>query len=132
TTESPEPVAPIELRSFPRYPILQRCLVVPGNAPAGAEGWRCIAYNISRAGIGLTLPAPLRIGAELIITPWQLPAAPVVRARVVHSSRVDFLWFCGCEFLTPLSADEHFAWTTGRHDWLPKDRDFHAGMARPW
>ena len=61
-----------ERRSATRYSLIQRCFAKPAAAP-GAEGWRCIVYNISVAGVGITLPLPLKNGAVIWIEPWNLP-----------------------------------------------------------
>src|SRR5262249_34929752 len=80
-----------ERRAAPRHPLLQRCFVWPPGAQG--EGWRCVAYNISATGIGLTLPLPLLPGTVLRVEPWELPAARILRARVVHVRAVECLWF---------------------------------------
>src|SRR5947209_1318545 len=89
-----------ERRSAPRSPISQRCLVGPGRR--GLEGWRCIVYDISATGIGLPLPLPMQPGTILEIEAWGVPAARTLRARVVRTAPVEFLWFCGCELDPPL------------------------------
>jgi hypothetical protein len=123
-TTPPQPAsttpAGIERRGAPRFAILQRCLVKPPQAQ-GPEDWRCIAYNISSTGLGLTLPLPLATGTILDIEPWALPKAPRVQARVVRCKPVDFLWFCGCELLRRLSEAELQAWLAGSTDWLDRD-----------
>jgi hypothetical protein len=98
----------VERRGTPRYPILQRCLVWPG--PRGVEGWRCIAYNISPMGVGLTLPLPVQPGTVLEIEAWEFSRARPLRARVVRTAPVEFLWFCGCHFETPLAEHELRTW----------------------
>lgn len=117
---NPEPVPVIEQRSAPRFSLLQRCLVLPPGSK-GTEGWRCIAYNISLTGIGITLPAPLQTGTILEVVAWGLPAAPVLKARVVHARFTDFLWFCGCELVTSLEPEQLQAWLMGPHDWVPQE-----------
>jgi hypothetical protein len=111
---------PSERRAFPRFPLLQRCLTSPPGTP-GALAWHSIAYNISAGGIGITLPCPLRAEALLDIEAWNLPGAPRLRARVVHARFFDFLWFCGCELLTPLDDEGLRAWLSGSIDWVPDD-----------
>jgi hypothetical protein len=93
--------------------ILQRCLVwsgPQGRSPRGSDGWRSIAYDISTAGIGLTLPLPVQPGTLLEIEGWGIPSSRPLRARVVRTAPVEFLWFCGCEFLEPLDEAELSAW----------------------
>ena len=112
TTPAPAPVAePVahERRSALRYSLIQRCFAKPAAAP-GAEGWRCIVYNISIAGVGVTLPLPLKPGALIWIEPWNLPGTKPVQARVVRASPLEFVWLCGCEFTTRLSDEELQAW----------------------
>src|SRR5947207_3115890 len=93
----PVPVVPsatapaAERRGAERFPILQRCLVRPDGA-AGAADWHAIAYNISLTGIGLALPCQLSRDTVLLIQPWGLETGLAVRARVVYSSLVEFLW----------------------------------------
>ena len=59
--EVPTTAPALERRGTPRHPLVQRCLVWPPGA-VGADGWRCIAHNISPRGIGLSLPCPVRPG----------------------------------------------------------------------
>lgn len=118
----PETIAPpaIECRVAPRQRILQRCFIRPPETK-GPEGWRCIAYNISVVGIGLALPFRLAEGTMLEILPWELAGSRPLRARVIRGSRVDSLWFCGCEFVTPLDEKELRLWTSAPRDWLPPE-----------
>jgi len=110
-----------ERRAVPRHAILQRCLVRSGDqgpTPRGPDGWRCIAYDISANGIGLTLPLPVQPGTLLEIEGWGLPANRQLRARVVRAAPVEFLWFCGCEFVDPPAESELTAWLTNSRDEL--------------
>jgi hypothetical protein len=107
----------IERRSAYRYPILQRCLVRP-PAPQNAEAWRCIAYNISLLGIGITMPFPPP-GIVLEVQAWESPASRPLRVRVVRTAPVEFLWFCGCELLTPLDDAELQVWVVQPQNWVP-------------
>jgi hypothetical protein len=110
-----------ERRAAARYLIQQPCLVRPDGG-SGAADWHGIAYNISAAGIGITLPCPLCPGTVLLIEPWNLPGTRRIRARVVRSAFRSFLWFHGCEFTTPLGEEELRAWATaGRNGlgWQP-------------
>lgn len=108
----------MERRGEKRHPIQQRCIVSLAGA-GGPDGWHCIAYNISANGIGILLPLRVRSGAILRIEPWGLRGAPVVEARVVHSKILEFVWMCGCEFLTPLREEQLQAWLSGKTK-LPK------------
>ncbi len=99
----------VERRAAVRYLIQQPCLVRPSGG-SGAADWHGIAYNISAAGIGITLPCPLRPGTVLVIEPWNLPGARGIRARVVRSDLRSFLWFHGCEFTTALGDEELRPW----------------------
>ena len=112
TTSSPAPAAapvPHERRSAPRHSLIQRCFAKPASSPE-AEGWRCIVYNVSVAGVGITLPLPLKNGAVIWIEPWNLPGAKPVRVRVVRASPLEFVWLCGCEFVSRLSDAELRPW----------------------
>src|SRR2546421_12215173 len=112
------PVTALGRRGTPRQPLLQRCLVWPADA-AGAEGWRCIAHNISAHGIGLSLPCPVRPGTVLRVEAWGLPGATTLLARVVYTKPLGFLWLGGCELLFPLDPANLRGWMLGRLDWLP-------------
>ncbi len=109
----------VEQRRAERFPILQRCIVrIPGVA--NGEGWRCIGHNISATGIAVTMPVPLAKGTELVIEPWDLRGAPVLRAHVVYAKRVEFLWSCGCELTQRLTDSQLHAWLAGPIDWLDR------------
>ncbi|HXG13134.1 MAG TPA: PilZ domain-containing protein [Gemmataceae bacterium] len=107
--EEPALAPAVERRASPRYRILQRCFVRPEGA-TGAEAWRCIVFNISTIGIGVTVPCPLQPGTILEIMPHRLPGTRPLQARVVRSDSVEYLWFCGCELLHPLSEEELRTW----------------------
>lgn len=110
STETPA----VERRISLRYPLIRRCFVWPPSA-RGFEGWRSIAYNISSAGIAVVLPVPLSIGTVVKIEGWRLTGTAPVLARIVRSTLTEFTWFCGCEFLSPLSDADLQAWLTGPH-----------------
>jgi len=106
------PAAPgVEFRASPRYRVLQRCFVRPPGVEA-PDGWRAIAFSLSATGIGVTLPLALERGTELEIEAWNLPDAPVLRARVVHSARLEAVWLTGCELVRRLTDDELATWLT--------------------
>jgi hypothetical protein len=102
-------------RRSPRYPILQRCVVRQPQF-GGADGWRSIAFDVSATGLGITLPLPLQPGAELEVRPWGLPGARPLRARVVHTRPLEYIWLCGCELADDLSDDELTAWRATARD----------------
>jgi hypothetical protein len=102
-------VQSVESRSATRYRVLQRCHVRPPGV-AEPDGWRCIVFSVSATGIGVTLPLPIERGAEVDIEPVNLPGAPPLRARVVYTSRLEFVWLAGCELSRRLSDDELAAW----------------------
>ena len=101
-----------EHRRAPRHQVLRRCFVRPPGA-GGGEGWRCIVYDISLLGIGVTLPLPVRPGARLTVIPHAAPGAPELRARVVHARPLAHVWMCGCELDAPMGEDELRAWLAG-------------------
>jgi hypothetical protein len=70
-------------------------------------------YNISTSGIGLTFPLPLQLGTEIEIEGWRLPGGEPVRATVVRTQPVEYVWFCGCEFESPLETAQLQAWLMG-------------------
>lgn len=102
-------VQAVEFRSAPRYRILQRCFVRPTNV-AAAEAWRGIVFSLSATGAGVTVPLAVERGAEVDIEAWKLPGAPPLKARVVHVSRLEFVWLAGCELTRRLADDELAAW----------------------
>jgi hypothetical protein len=105
------------MRGAPRHPILQRCFVRFADA-SSSDAWKCIAYNISTTGIGITMPIRLQKDAVLTIQAWNLPQACTLQARVVQMKQVEFLWFTGCEFLKRLSPTELQIWRSGPVGWL--------------
>jgi hypothetical protein len=111
TTEPGPPVQAVEFRAAPRYRVLQRCFLRPPGV-GGPEGWRGIVFSLSATGIGVTLPLPLERGTEVEVEAWNLPAAKPLRARVVHVSRLEFVWLAGCELVGRLADDHLAAWLT--------------------
>ncbi len=112
TEAEPHPWAGVERRGATRYPIIRRCFVRLADRPA-VEGWRCIAFNVSATGIGLAFPLPLRAGSVIEIEGWRLPGGRPVRATVVRTQPVEYVWFCGCEFEAPLEQEQLYAWVNG-------------------
>jgi hypothetical protein len=102
------PVEP-ERRGAERFRCLLECLVRPQHA-TGAGDWHAIAYNISTDGIGIGIAYAVEPGTVLYVHPWSRSNAQPVRARVLRSTQVNFLWFHGCELLEPLSPDEVKRW----------------------
>jgi hypothetical protein len=98
---------------------LQRCFVQPAGA-GGAEGWRCIAYNISATGVGVALPVCLRPGTVLTIHAFSSPRARPLAVRIVRVAPVEHAWFAGCELLGRLSDCDLQAWCSGPLDWLDR------------
>jgi hypothetical protein len=104
-------VRAVESRSAPRYRVLQRCHVRPAGVP-GAEGWRGLVFSVSVSGVGVTLPLPVERGAEIEIEACELPDSIPLRARIVHTNRLDFVWLAGCELSRRMTGDELAAWLT--------------------
>jgi hypothetical protein len=107
----------IEMRTKPRYPILQRCCVHSAQAAFPIILY-CIGYNISATGIAVTLPVRLDKGTMLTIEAWDLPRACPLQVRVVHLKQVKLFWFTGCELTKRLSDAELRIWQSGSTDWL--------------
>jgi hypothetical protein len=107
----------IEMRAAVRYPILQRCFVIPAQV-SFSEAWRCIAYNISATGICVALPMQVPERTTLTVRAWNLPGALTLQAVVVHIQPVKGSWFAGCELSKRLSDDEVQTWRSGPVDWL--------------
>jgi hypothetical protein len=105
------------MRTQQRYPVLQRCFVHLVRDPL-PEAWRCVAYNISTAGIGIALPCELQKGTLLAVHPWNLPKAGSAQARVVQAKQVQAFWFTGCEWVERLSDDDLMVWRSEPTDWL--------------
>jgi hypothetical protein len=107
----------IEMRTARRHLIMQRCFVHPVKTTA-PDAWRCVAYNISAAGIGITLPARFDNGTLMTIQAWGLPRACTLQARIVRTKQVDLFWFTGCELVKRLSDTELKIWCSGPLDWI--------------
>jgi len=112
----------IEMRTGPRYRILQRCFANTARTSA-SEAMRCIGYNISATGIGITLPLRLPKGTVLTLQAWGLPRASPLQVRIVYTKQVDFVWFTGCEFIKRLSDAQLDVWRSGPLDWLDDHQD---------
>jgi hypothetical protein len=109
------------MRTAMRHPILQRCFVHPAKG-AGPEAWRCIAYNISATGIGLTLPVQIPVGTVLTVRAWELPRARELQVRVERSKLIKSYWFTGCELVKRLSDAELRTWCGGALDWVEREK----------
>ncbi len=96
-------------RAAERIPSLRECLVRPQGA-TGAGDWHAIVYDISSIGIGIGLQYHLEPVTVLEVRPWSRSNPKPVRARVVRSTLVNFLWFHGCSLLEPLTAEELQRW----------------------
>jgi hypothetical protein len=107
----------IEMRTVPRYRILQRCFASIATA-SPTETWRSIGYNISATGIGITLPVRLRHGTLLTVHAWGLPKACALQVRIAHTKKVDCVWFTGCELTKRLSSVQLHIWRSGPLDWV--------------
>jgi PilZ domain len=107
----------VEMRIAVRHSILQRCFVIPAEG-SYSEPWRCIAYNISATGIGVTVPMQVPVGTTLIVRPWRLPGAVPLRADVIHVRPVKGYWFAGCELSKRLTDDEMQIWRSAPVDWV--------------
>src|SRR5947209_7465183 len=107
----------IEMRTAPRHFIMQRCFVQSANSATPAA-WRCIAHNISLAGMGITLPNQLPEGTLLTVHAHELPRSSPLSARIVRTRSVEFVWFTSCEFIKPLTDAELRIWCSGPTGWL--------------
>lgn len=84
---------------------------------------RCIGYNISATGIGITLPVRLQPGTLLTLQAWGLPRARPLQVRIVHAKQVEFVWFTGCEFVTKPSDAQLGIWRSGPLNWLDDHKE---------
>jgi hypothetical protein len=102
--------AQTDRRGSPRHHCLAECVVRLEGA-AEPFDWPGMVYNISAAGIGLALPFPALVGRILRIEPRRPRSGPgPVRARVQRSALQRYVWFHGCEFVEPLSAEQLRRW----------------------
>ena len=98
----------IRRRTMDRY----RCALAtsgklhfPGTGDT-VTAWVC---NLSRGGIGLNLSDTIQAGQEMVIHMKSTDGSTSLKlpARIVHSTpEIDGTWRVGCEFHTPLTADE--------------------------
>jgi hypothetical protein len=99
-----------ERRQARRYRCLSECLVRLEGAAEPLD-WPGMVYNISATGIGLALPFPALPGLLLVIEPRRRRSAGLrLRAQVVRCGLQEYVWFHGCEFVTPLGAEELGRW----------------------
>jgi hypothetical protein len=79
-----------------------------------------MAYDISAGGVGLALPFPAPEGAVLVLEPVAVRGpARSFRARVARRALQAYVWFHGCAFLDPLSAEQLRAWLPECGDAFP-------------
>jgi hypothetical protein len=92
---SPKPT--YERRRAPRFrpPFGYSCRVV---VPPDYRCRSAMIYDLSRSGVGLILPEPLPVGANLVIRPAGLTQPDlVVTAQVQHATHLgDERWLLGC------------------------------------
>jgi hypothetical protein len=104
-----------ESRGYPRYRVLQRCIVRPPGVGPG-DGWQSIVFSLSTTGVGITFPLPIERGADVEIEACDLPETSPLKARVVHVARFDSIWLAGCELTRQLTGDDLTAWLTSATD----------------
>ena len=110
TPPTPVPPPPAERRAAERHRCLRECLVRVVGAAAPGD-WAGMAYNVSRAGVGLALPFPVPPGTVLEIQLQSVrKAAERYRARVARCRLQKFVWFHGCAFTERLSEADLRAW----------------------
>jgi len=114
---------PADRRQAPRYRCLSECLVRLEGADEPLD-WPGMVYNISAGGIGLALPFPALVGRVLVIEPRRARSGGMrLRARVVRCGLQQYVWFHGCEFVTPLGAEGLRSWLDElRAERPPRDR----------
>jgi hypothetical protein len=111
TPGAPAPAKrPADRRQATRHRCLSECLVRLEDAAEPLD-WPGMVYNISSTGIGLALPFPALVGRVLVIEPRRPRVTGMrLRARVVRCALQQYVWFQGCEFVTPLSDEELGRW----------------------
>jgi PilZ domain-containing protein len=101
----------LDQRQSKRFSVRRRCRVRRADSPS--SGWRSMILNFSVDGIGVTLPAPLRLGAILEVMADEHAETAVVRVRVVHVRPLAQLWLCGCALESPIRDPEVRTWLSG-------------------
>jgi hypothetical protein len=124
SVRTPVEEQPTERRVAPRHRCLSECLVRVEGAGEPLD-WPGMVYNISASGIGLALPFPGLLGTVLVIQPRRARTPRTfLRARVARCALQEYVWFHGCEFLTPLSQKELERWLDEfRAERLPQEPD---------
>ncbi len=99
-----------ERRAARRHPCLSECLVRMEGVGEPLD-WSGMIYNLSSTGLGLALPFPALSGTILQIEPRRGGKQPLrLRARVVRCALQKYVWFHGCELVTPLGEAELQQW----------------------
>ena len=98
-----------ERRAAVRYRCLRDCVVRLEGATPGIGDWPGMTYDLSVIGVGVTILYPLALGTELIIEKFGRSACPL-RAKVVRSVPMEFVWLHGCQLVTPLTEAELQEW----------------------
>jgi hypothetical protein len=103
-------VPAVERRAAVRYRCLRNCVVRVEGGTSGVGDWPGMTYDLSVIGVGVSILYPLAVGTELVIEKFGPSSAPILRARVVRSVPLEFVWLHGCQLVTPLTEAELHEW----------------------
>lgn len=90
----PAPVE-IEYRGSTRFRLIRPCHI---RRECADDRWRGIMCSLSASGAGVVLPMRLDPNTLVSIESALPGQAPSLVAKVVHSTRFQYLWLAGCEF----------------------------------
>ncbi len=109
--EAPHTAKPSsERRAAVRYRCLRDCVVRLEGATQGVSDWSGMTYDLSVIGVAFAILYPLALGTELIIEKFGPNRARVLRAKVVRSNPMEFVWLHGCQLQMPLTEAELNEW----------------------
>ena len=100
----------VERRAAVRHRCLRHCLVHLDMEAPGIGNWTGMTYDISTMGIGVALLYSLAPGTKLVIEKFGPNNAVTLRAQVVRSVPMEFVWLHGCQLLTPLQQGQLQDW----------------------
>ncbi len=108
---APESAPPkAERRAAVRHRCLRDVLVRIEGGAAGVGDWPGMTYDVSARGIGVAILYPLPLDTVLIIDKFGRNGAPTLRAKIVRSVPLEFVWLHGCQLMTPLGEAELREW----------------------
>lgn len=97
-------------RAAVRHRCLRDVIVRPEGGTSGVGDWPGMTYDLSVIGIGVAILYPLALGTNLIIEKFGRNPARILRAQIVRSVPLEFVWLHGCHLLEPLTEEELQDW----------------------